>query len=328
MATNDLPPFQTSLLLKNAHIQTVLPRILRSKPVFQPFWQRLDTPDGDFLDLAWSEDPAGAKAARKPLLAVFHGLEGSFRSPYANGLLRQFSRQGWLAVLMHFRGCSGTVNRSAKAYHSGETDDARYFLSSVHKRFPENPKAAVGFSLGGNMLSRYLAKYVDEPLIDMAAIVSAPFELAACAKRMEQGLSLIYNRYLLASLKRTALTKAPLLRQHLSLSENTISTIKTLWQFDDLITAPLYGFDDAADYYHQCSGMAVLSEIKVKTLIIQAADDPFMSDAVVPRYQLPENIDYRLYENGGHVGFLSGSPASPQFWLEKALPYYFRPLAG
>ncbi len=328
MDTSEIQSFTTGRSLKNAHVQTVLPRILRPKPLFRPHWQRLDTPDGDFVDLAWSEDAARKDAIKKPVLIVFHGLEGSFKSPYANGLLHAFSQQGWLAVLMHFRGCSGTVNRSVKAYHSGETEDARFFLSHIHERFPGNPKAAVGFSLGGNMLSRYLAKYVDDPLLHMAAIVSAPFELASCSRRMEEGLSLLYNRYLLASLKRTALAKVPLLRQQLDLSEKTIADIKTLWEFDDLITAPLYGFTSAADYYSRCSGLPVLSDIKLETLIIQAADDPFMSDAVILRHALPANIKYRLFENGGHVGFLSGSVTRPRFWLEKTLPYYFKPLVS
>lgn len=327
MATSDITFFTPSAGLRNAHVQTVLPRLLRRKPLFHPVWQRLDTPDGDFLDLAWSEDPGGGDASRKPVLALFHGLEGSFDSPYANGLLQAFSRQGWLAVMMHFRGCSGTVNRLARAYHSGETDDARFFLSALAKRFPENPKAAVGFSLGGNMLARYLAHYATRPLLDMAAIISAPFDLAACARRMEHGLSMLYNRYLLGSLKRSALAKIELLEQQLKLSAEDLAKITTLWEFDDLITAPLFGFIDAADYYQQCSGLAVLSEITVDTLIVQAADDPFMTDAVVPGFALPDNIEYRLYANGGHVGFLSGTCLRPEFWLERALPHYFAPLA-
>lgn len=319
-------PFAAPRGLKNNHLQTVLPRLLRKKPLFRPHWQRLETPDGDFLDLSWSEDPTSRPALAKPIFIMFHGLEGSFYSPYANGLLYAFAQKGWLSVLMHFRGCSGTVNRLARAYHSGETEDARFFLSTVHQQFPDTPKAVIGFSLGGNMLSRYLAKYAKEPLVDMAAIVSAPFDLASCARRMEEGLSLVYNKFLLGSLKRTALAKVSLLQQEIAVSEESIKQLKTLSEFDDLITAPLHGFDDAADYYHTCSGLPVLSDIQIDTLIIQAADDPFMGESVFIQHKLPDNIDYRLYDNGGHVGFLSGSFTRPEFWLEKTLPRYFERL--
>src|SRR5690606_4655188 len=109
-------------------LQTLLPRFIRKKALFEPIWQTLDTPDGDFLDLAWSEDPSSESARKKPLFVLFHGLEGSFFSPYANGLMNAFANAGWLSVMMHFRGCSGKPNCLARAYHSGETEDARYFL--------------------------------------------------------------------------------------------------------------------------------------------------------------------------------------------------------
>ncbi|MDE1348732.1 hydrolase [Vibrio aestuarianus] len=312
--------------LKNPHLQTLIPRLLRKKARFEPLWQTLPTDDGDFLDLAWSEDRHSEQSKNKPLLVLFHGLEGSFYSPYANGLMHAFAESGWLSVMMHFRGCSGKPNRLARAYHSGEIEDARFVLQYLREQHLGRPIVAVGISLGGNMLANYLAEYREDPIVDAATIVSAPLDLAACSQRIEQGFSKVYRDYLLSSLKSNALKKRHLLQDALNLSSCQISSIKKLYQFDDLITAPLHGFKDAHDYYQQCSGLHKLKQIHVPLQIIHAKDDPFMTDAVIPKFVLPENIDYRLFNQGGHVGFISGSALKPTFWLEQALPAYYESL--
>lgn len=319
--------FTAAAGIKNPHLQTLLPRLIRKKALFEPLWQTLDTPDGDFLDLAWSESPHNDQAKNKPLFVLFHGLEGCFYSPYANGLMKAFADAGWLAVMMHFRGCSGKPNRLARAYHSGEVEDARLFLTHLHNVFPHTVKVAVGISLGGNMLANYLAKYQGDERLDAATIVSAPLDLSACSQRIEQGFSRIYRRYLLSSLKRNALRKHHLLAGELDLSYQAIKRVTRLYDFDDLITAPLHGFQDAADYYQQCSGLNKLRDIRIPTQIIHAKDDPFMTDAVIPKFVLPDNIDYRLFDHGGHVGFLSGTALQPRFWLEEALPAYYESMA-
>lgn len=313
--------------LANPHLQTLAPRFIRKKALFEPVWQTLDTPDGDFLDIAWSEPMASQATQHKPLFVLFHGLEGSFYSPYANGLMNAFAQQGWRAVMMHFRGCSGKPNKLARAYHSGEIEDARLFLEYLDELFPHQTKIAVGISLGGNMLANYLAQYRDEPLLDAATIISAPLDLSSCSKRIEQGFSKLYKNYLLTSLKNSALQKYQLLKGELALSYQHIKQVATLYEFDDLITAPLHGFKDAQDYYQQCSGIHRLKQIQLPTQIIHAKDDPFMTEAVIPKYVLPKNIDYRLFDQGGHVGFVSGSVLKPRFWLEEALPAYYQSLA-
>lgn len=313
--------------LSNPHLQTLAPRLIRKKALFEPVWQTLDTPDGDFLDIAWSEEPTSQQAQGKPLFVLFHGLEGCFYSPYANGLMAAFANQGWLAVMMHFRGCSGKPNKLARAYHSGEIEDARFFLEHLDARFNKQPRVAVGISLGGNMLANYLAQYNQQPLLDAATIVSAPLDLSACSERIEQGFSKLYKNYLLSSLKRNALQKHHLLKGELGLSYQHIKRVTKLYEFDDLITAPLHGFKDAEDYYQRCSGIHRLQEITLPTQIIHAKDDPFMTDAVIPKYILPDNIDYRLFDQGGHVGFVTGSALKPRFWLEEALPAYYQSLA-
>jgi predicted alpha/beta-fold hydrolase len=312
--------------LTNPHLQTLAPRFIRKQALFEPHWQTLTTPDSDFLDLAWSENITQDSKVDKPIFILFHGLEGCFYSPYANGLMHAFAKEGWLSVMMHFRGCSGKPNHLARAYHSGEVEDARFFLSHLNERFPDQKKIAVGISLGGNMLANYLAQYRENPLIDAATIVSAPLDLSACSQRIEQGFSKIYKTYLLSSLKKNALRKHHLLKGELDLSYHSIKRVTKLYEFDDLITAPLHGFKDAEDYYNRCSGIKRLKEISLPTQIIHAKDDPFMTDDVIPKFVLPDNIDYRLFEQGGHVGFVTGSALKPRFWLEEVLPSYYQSL--
>lgn len=316
-----MSPFIVANGLTNPHLQTLLPRLIRRAACFTPVWQTLTTPDNDFLDLAWSE--SAKPSVDKPIFVLFHGLEGSFYSPYANGLMGAFAQHGWLSVMMHFRGCSGKPNRLARAYHSGETEDARFVLEYLREQFPQRTIIATGVSLGGNMLVNYLARYRDDPIVDAATIISAPLDLAACSQRIEQGFSKVYRRYLLSSLKNNALKKAPLLQNELGLTTQCIRRVSKLYQFDDLITAPLHGFKDAQDYYQQCSGIIKLNAITIPTLIIHAADDPFMTEAVIPRGPLNPQINYQLFEHGGHVGFLTGSLGQPKFWLEQALPSYY-----
>ncbi|MEZ9177465.1 hydrolase [Vibrio kanaloae] len=323
--------FTAAAGLSNPHLQTLVPRFIRKQALFAPQWQTLETPDGDFLDLAWSESPEGdtpSNEARsnKPIFVLFHGLEGSFESPYANGLMNAFAKDGWLSVMMHFRGCSGKPNRLARAYHSGEVEDARFFLKHLDRQFPNNPKVAVGISLGGNMLANYLVEYADDPLLSAATIVSAPFDLACCSSRIERGFSKIYKKYLLNSLKSNALKKGNLLQDQLGITAKAIKKINKLYEFDERITAPLHGFKNAQDYYAQCSALPKLNQIKLQTQIIHAKDDPFMTDDVIPKFVLPDNIDYRLFQKGGHVGFITGSTLKPRFWLEEALPAYYESL--
>ena len=177
--------------MRNAHLQTVLPRLLRRQIKLDPHWQRLDLPDGDFVDLAWSEDPYLAQ--HKPRVVLFHGLEGSFHSPYIHGLMEICRARGWLAVVMHFRGCSGEPNRLNRIYHSGETEDARYFLHWLQTRWGRVPTVAVGFSLGGNMLGCLLGQQGSDAPVDAGVIVSAPLLLEPCSVKLERGFSRFYQ---------------------------------------------------------------------------------------------------------------------------------------
>lgn len=303
----------------NCHLQTMLPRLIRRKVQFTPHWQRLDLPDGDFLDLAWSEEPEQAR--HKPRLVVFHGLEGSLHSPYAHGLIQAAKARGWLGVVMHFRGCSGEPNRLKRIYHSGETEDGTWFLHWLQREFGAAPTAAVGFSLGGNMLGCLLGQNEPDLPLNAAVIVSAPLVLEACSYHMDKGFSRFYQHYLLNLLKGNAMRKLKAYPDSLPVDLARLRRMRRIRDFDDLITARIHGFADAIDYYRQCSAMPVLPNIRKPTLIIHAKDDPFMDHNVIPAAgYLPPNVEYQLTEHGGHVGFVGGTLRRPEMWLEKRIP--------
>lgn len=308
---------------RNPHVQTLLPLIIRRRPIFEPIWQRLNTPDGDFIDLCWTEDPN--KTKHKPVVVLFHGLAGSFHSPYANGLLHAFKKEGWLGILMHSRGCSGQPNRKPyNTYHSGEIYDARFMLEYIKTHFPEVPTAAVGVSIGGNMLVRYLAKFKHDPLIKAGCIVSAPLDLGDCSKRIQRGFSKVYESYLLYYMKRSLALK---LTRHPNVGHwkhGQKIKFSSLYQYDDTVSAPLSSFKNAHDYYQQSSGISVFNTIRTPLKVIHAKDDPFMTDAVIPLAPFQNNIEYHLTQYGGHVGFVSGSLRKPSFWLEHELPRWLR----
>lgn len=307
--------FRAPWWARNAHLQTILPKWLRRAPAcFEA--ERLELPDGDFIDLAWNRRPSEERMA--PLVVLFHGLEGNVHSHYAKGMLAHLARQDQDAVLMHFRGCSGEPNRQLQAYHSGATEDAAFLLRTLHERHPTRPLLAIGWSLGGNMLINLLARHPDLPLRG-AMVISAPLQLAACSERVGRGFSRVYQEYLLRSLRGNLLAKREALahaRDHWSREQ--IRAIRTLREFDEQVTAPLHGFRNADDYYHRCSGLPLLRHIAVPTLLIHAADDPFMDQSVIPQPgELSPRVRLELSRHGGHVGFLHGAPWRPRYWLEE-----------
>ena len=306
---------------RNPHLQTILPKWLRRSPArFIP--ERFELADGDFVDLAWS---GAISQDERPLLVLFHGLEGSIHSHYAKGLFAHLQRQGNDAVLMHFRGCSGEPNRLLRAYHSGAIEDAEAVIAELGRRFPGKPLIAIGYSLGGNMLVNLLARACPAPL-KAAVVVSAPLQLASCADRVNQGFSRVYQNYLLRTMRTNLQSK--IRRQSAARARwqpAQITRIATLREFDELVTAPLHGFESADHYYQTCSGLSLLARIPIPTLVIHAADDPFMTDAVIPAAeQLSPLVRYELSRQGGHVGFLHGSPWRPRFWLDERISQWLR----
>lgn len=318
--------FKPAWWMKNKHIQTIIPRVYRRNHKIQTENETLATPDGDFLDISWTKKPQADNTT--PIVIVFHGLEGNVESFYASGMLDAITKRGWIGVLMHFRGCSGRPNNQARAYHSGETSDPQFFIDYLSQHFSKSPLMAVGFSLGGNVLAKYLGEKGEQCKLLCGAVISAPLRLAGCAKRISQRFSKVYQKYLLDKMKHSAINKIQHLKDAypLALKATDIRKFSTLAQFDEHITAPLHGFKNALDYYTQASAMQFLRNVKVPTLILHAADDPFMAPDVIPTAEeLSPAIRYELSKAGGHVGFLSGvNPLKPIFWLEKRVPEFFQ----
>ncbi len=288
------PPFW----LRNPHIQTLSPKLFRKRPVLPCRHERLELADGDFIDLAWADEVKG------PLVLVLHGLEGNLRSHYALPVMAALARSGLQPVFMHLRGCSAEPNRLPRTYHSGAIEDLEEVL--VILRNGGRPvAAAIGFSLGANLLLRYLGISGDAAMLQAAMAVSVPFVLGDAARRLEQGCSRIYQRYLMGRLKRSYLRKFATTPAPFKVDLNRIHT---LWQYDQEITAPLNGFAGADDYYARCSSMGYLGGITTPTLILHSLDDPFMFPHNVPRLdQVGPGVRLAIQPRGGHVGFIDGA---------------------
>lgn len=315
--------FTPAWWLPGCHLQTIWPKFIRRNQAIETQTEELELPDGDFIELDWLQKP---KDSRTPLVVVLHGLEGSVDSHYAKGMLMAIQQKGWAGVVMHFRNCGKKNNRLPRFYHSGETQDTRFLINELRRRYPENPMAAIGFSLGGNVLCKYQGEEGSRSPLSAAVVISAPLHLSASCDRIATGNSRIYQHYLLKMLKDNLLEKARHLdmQAHIKVDLNKIPQIKQIRQFDDWVTAPLHGFRDAADYYAQSSGLKFMGEIISPTLFIHALDDPFLSDKVIPkRNQLSTACRFEISQHGGHVGFISGTnPRRPVFWQEqRALTY-------
>jgi len=310
--------FKPAWWLTNAHLQTLAAKLFRRKHSIHTDTETLELPDGDFIDLAWTEKPK--KNNTRPIVVMLHGLEGSKDSHYAKGMLDAIKKRGWIAVLMHFRGCSGKPNRQASSYHSGDIRDIRYLTQHLIASYQQCVFSVLGFSLGGNVLTRYLAQEPENPYRS-AAVICAPLDLASCSARINQGFSRLYQKYLLQMLKDSTLEKITTKIIN-TIKEKQLATINTMYDFDEKITAPLNGFNSAKHYYQQASGNQVVKNIKQPCLFIHAADDPFLNhQRTLPQQKLPEHLTFEVSSHGGHVGFIYGSnPLKPKYWLETRVP--------
>jgi len=306
--------FRPAWWLRQAHAQTLWPSIVRRRPQLAIEPERVELPDGDFIDLAWSYPQSGRNA---PIVMVLHGLEGSIRSHYVRGIMQQLNRVGFRACLMHFRGCSGQPNRLPIAYHSGKTDDPALILDYLSDNHGE-VFGAVGVSLGGNVLLKWLGEQGERCRLRRAAAMSVPFRLNDAALRLRKGLSRIYERYLVGSLQRSFKHKFAGIPCPIRVDIDRLDTFR---KFDNAVTAPLHGFRDVDDYYTQASSRQYIPRIRIPTLILHAADDPFMFPDTAPgAAELPEQVHLELTGQGGHVGFVSGRwPWRARYWGEQRL---------
>ena len=309
--------FRAALWLPGPHAQTIAGRLLRRR-VAPPFERvRLDTPDGDFIDLDFP--PAPARADRgTPLVVLLHGLEGSARRGYAINVYRALAELGVRSVGLNFRSCSGEPNRTARFYHSGDTADIRFAVQTLRHRFPDAPLGAIGFSLGGNAMLKFLAEEGTDAALRAAVAVSVPYDLGAGADALAgTRMGRFYTGVFLKSLIAKAEAKAALLDGACDLDR--IRRARSFREFDDAATAPLHGFAGVDDYYGRSSSLRHLHGIRVPTLLLHAADDPFLPESAFPHDAVAANrwLTAIVTRRGGHVGFIGGWPWRPDFWAER-----------
>lgn len=336
------PPFHPPWWLRSPHAQTIAGKFLRRDPGLELRRERIETPDGDFIDLDFASfadsprpgpTPPGGRTsgervpADAPTVLVLHGLEGSARRNYMLLTYRELLRLGLRPVGLNFRSCSGEPNRLPRFYHSGETDDLRLALDYLARHSPGGIRGAIGFSLGGNVLLKYLGEESDEARrrLDAAVAISVPFDLAAGAATLERGvMGRIYTEYFLRSLRAKIQAKLGIMPPGIDAA--AALRARTLRAFDDAVTAPLHGFADAADYYHRSSSARYLEAIRVPTLLIHAEDDPFLPPPAIPRRVIAQNsyLTPAISRRGGHVGFLSGTPRTPTYHAETTAAHFLR----
>ena len=301
--------------LPGGHAQTIWPALWsRTHDGDAPAWrrERWVTPDDDFIDADWlvaSSAPAALPLQDRPLLVLFHGLEGSSASHYARAFAHQAHSRGWRFVVPHFRGCSGELNRAPRAYHSGDHVEIGWMLEQVRARHA-GPVLAVGVSLGGNALLRWAqeAQHSAGALVRAVSSISAPLDLMASGLALGRGFNrLVYTRLFLRTMRRKALHKWV---QHPGLFDRErLLHARDLYEFDNLFTAPLHGFRDTDDYWQRAAARPHLKALRVPALLVNAQDDPF-----VPAHSLPTAQEVapltQLWQpaRGGHVGFASGPP--------------------
>lgn len=329
-----VPPasFRPAWWIPGANAQTVYGKFVRRPLAAATRRERWDTPDHDFLDVV-RLDPAGPWAGRAdaPRLLLLHGLEGGMQSHYVHGLFTECARRGWGMDLMLHRTCGPELNRARRFYHSGETTDAALFVARVAAEHPRAPLALCGVSLGGNQLVKYLGERTlaeggagdGPPVPDTvrgAVAVSVPYDLARGSRRISQGFSRLYERHFLRSLSAKAARK---LAHYPDLYDPArLAAVRTLWGLDDLITGPVHGFRDAADYYERSSARRFLAGVRVPTLLLSARDDPFLPGEVLDevRAAAARNpcLTVEFHARGGHVGFVGGRvPWRADYYAER-----------
>jgi len=316
--------FKAAWWLRNPHLQTLWSAFFRRAPVLQRQRERLWLDDGDFMDIDWH----GPHSADAPLVLVLHGLTGSSESHYVLGLQQALAAQGWASAALNWRGCSGEANLLPRGYHSGVSEDLHTVIQHMQASRPMAPLHAVGYSLGGNVLLKYLGESGEQSGLQSAVAVSVPFRLDQCADRIGIGFSRLYQAHFMRELLAYVRGKQQRFRlegreDQLAALDNLgqLEDMRTFWDFDGRVTAPLHGFADADDYYRRASSRYYLGAIRTRTLLIQAEDDPFVFRHSLPAEdELSPCTSLELHPHGGHVGFIEGSLRRPAFYLERRIP--------
>lgn len=301
--------------LPNAHLQTLWAPLLRRPRRVETRRDRWTMSDGDVLALDRLAGPRGA-----PKLILLHGLEGSSQSPYVRGMLAGARNLGWSADVLVFRGCGGELNTARRFYHSGETSDLDEVVRRLRSEDQRAPFVFAGFSLGGNVLLKWLGERGLRADAVAAAAVSVPYDLERGARHIHTGFARVYERNFLVSLKRKAAVKRRLFPD--LPSDDELSAMRSIFDFDDRVTAPVHGFRDATDYYSRSSALGFLPSIGTHTLLLSARDDPFLPHDVLDQVDRVAGSNDKLHpefvSRGGHVGFVEGAfPWTARYYAER-----------
>lgn len=314
-----LTPYAAPFWLPGGHLQTIYAYFLPRPVSFRFRRERWETPDGDFIDLDWL-DGTGAG-----LIVLFHGLEGCSHSHYALSLAEELRRQNRRAVVVHSRGCSGEANRLARSYHAGDSAEIGWVLSRLRNEYPNYKFYAIGISIGGNDLLKWLGEQRTRALevINRAVAVSAPVDLHLAAQQLDVGLNKrLYTSDFLRTMRQKVLAKIS--THGLPLDPRLVRAARTFHDFDNLYTAPAHGFTDAVDYWTQASSKPWLKQIRVPTLMINARNDPFFpADALPAGENVSAAVTLEYPESGGHVGFVSGNFPGHLKWLPRRVLSFF-----
>jgi uncharacterized protein len=315
-------PYVAPIWLRGGHAQTIYPYFL-ARPSIPYRRERWELDDGDFIDIDWLEGTAGA-----PLIVLFHGLEGSSNSHYVVSTMALLREIRWQAAVVHFRGCSGSPNRLPRAYHAGDSSEIHEILQRIsarnRKSGKQSPVYVVGVSLGGNALLKWLGEQGRHAcrLVDGVVAVSVPLDLAAAGNALASGFNLLYTRHFLDTLKRKALGKLDFFPG--LFDPAAVAACTTLYEFDNVVTAPLHGFRNAEDYWNQSSSKPWLKYIEVPTLIVNAVNDPFMPPHALPSHaDVSSMVVLEFPDEGGHVGFLDSPFPGSLTWLPERIVSFF-----
>jgi len=308
--------FKASWWLPGGHTQTLWPILTRRVPLTVRS-EKLELPDGDFLRLDWVGESG-------PIVVVLPGLQGDIESAYVRGLLRACKKRGWRGVLLNYRG-HGEPNRLKHSYHCGMTCDLDYLVHHLAEREPGVAIGVVGYSVGANICLKWLGecgKRSEKLPVAAAVGVSAPFHLGVVAKKIERGLSRIYQWYLLRSLRRDVVRKMDTMEYNYGLTRRELRRLNTFFKFDDKISGPWHGFHGAEDYYAKTRSDVLLNHVAIPTLIVNAHNDPLVPAQLIPRpCDVSDKVTMEITDGGGHLGFVSGClPWSPRFWLDTRVP--------
>ncbi len=320
-------PYRAPRWLPGGHAQTIHASLWAARPQVSYWRERWETPDFDFIDLDWADIPgqelALAQHDNAPLVVLFHGLEGSSDSHYARGLMHAVTARGWRGVVVHFRGCSGEINRLPRAYHSGDSAEIDWILRRLRST-RASPIYVAGVSLGGNALLKWLGEQGDNArtMVTRAAAISAPVDLAAAGVALAHGFNRVYTRNFLATMKAKTLAK---MKRYPALCDmRRMRAARTLRAFDDLVTAPLHGFKNVDDYYERASSKPYLKLVSTPTLVLNARNDPFLPARFLPTpEEISLSVELETPATGGHVGFVSGRFPGNIEWLPRRLLHFF-----